>query len=56
MDRVLVIARKANVRVIEDCAQSAGASYKGRPVGSMGDINIHSLQINKTITAVEAAP
>jgi 8-amino-3,8-dideoxy-alpha-D-manno-octulosonate transaminase len=53
MDRILAIARKAKLRVIEDCAQSAGASYKGRPLGSMGDINIHSLQINKTITAGE---
>ncbi len=53
MDRILAIARKANLRVIEDCAQSCGASYKGRPVGSMGDVNIHSLQINKTITSGE---
>jgi 8-amino-3,8-dideoxy-alpha-D-manno-octulosonate transaminase len=53
MDRILAIARQANLRVIEDCAQSVGASYKGRPVGSMGDINIHSLQINKTITSGE---
>ena len=53
MDPILAIARKANLKVVEDCAQSAGASYKGRPVGSMGDINIHSLQINKTITAGE---
>jgi 8-amino-3,8-dideoxy-alpha-D-manno-octulosonate transaminase len=53
MDRILAIARKAKLRVIEDCAQSVGASYKGRPVGSMGDLNIHSLQINKTISAGE---
>lgn len=53
MDRIIAIARKANLRVVEDCAQSVGASFKGRPVGSMGDINIHSLQINKTITAGE---
>src|SRR6266568_4923567 len=44
MDRILAIAQKAKVRVIEDCAQSAGASFKGRTVGSMGDINMHSLQ------------
>src|SRR5437762_2799967 len=44
MDRILPIARKHNVRVIEDCAQSVGASYRGQPVGSIGDINIHSLQ------------
>ena len=47
MDRILPVAQKHNVRVIEDCAQSVGASYRGRPVGSIGDINTHSLQINK---------
>ena len=53
MDRILAVARKHKIRVIEDCAQSVGASYKGEPVGSMGDVNIHSLQINKTITGGE---
>ena len=50
MDRVLAIARKHGLKVVEDCAQSLGASYKGRSVGSMGDINIFSLQICKAIT------
>src|SRR5438874_2202670 len=53
LDRILAIARKHDVRLIEDCAQSLGASYKGRPVGSIGDIGIYSLQLNKTITAGE---
>ncbi|HEY7304015.1 MAG TPA: DegT/DnrJ/EryC1/StrS family aminotransferase [Bryobacteraceae bacterium] len=53
LDRILPIARKHNLRVIEDCAQSLGASYKGRAVGSIGDIGIYSLQLNKTITAGE---
>src|SRR5260370_42530672 len=53
LDRILPIARKHNLHVIEDCAQSLGASYKGRPVGSIGDIGIYSLQLNKTITAGE---
>ncbi len=53
MDRILPIARKHGVRVLEDCAQSVGANYKGKPVGSMGDIGIYSLQLNKTITAGE---
>jgi 8-amino-3,8-dideoxy-alpha-D-manno-octulosonate transaminase len=53
MDRVLEIARRRRLRVVEDCAQSVGASYKGRPVGSLGDIGIYSLQINKTITSGE---
>lgn len=53
LDEVLAIAKKHKLKVIEDCAQSVGASYKGRPVGSYGDIGIYSLQLNKTITAGE---
>jgi 8-amino-3,8-dideoxy-alpha-D-manno-octulosonate transaminase len=53
MDRILEIARKHKLRVLEDCAQSVGASYKGKPVGSVGDIGIYSLQMNKTITSGE---
>lgn len=53
LERILPIARKHNIKVVEDCAQSVGASYKGRPVGSYGDISIYSLQLNKTITAGE---
>jgi dTDP-4-amino-4,6-dideoxygalactose transaminase len=53
MDRILAIARGRRGRVLEDCAQSMGASYKGRPVGSLGDVGIDSMQINTTITAGE---
>ena len=53
LDRLLPLARRYHLRVLEDCAQSLGASYKGRPVGSIGDIGIYSLQLNKTITAGE---
>lgn len=53
LDRILEIAHKHNLRVLEDCAQSVGASYNGKPVGSVGDIGIYSLQLNKTITAGE---
>jgi 8-amino-3,8-dideoxy-alpha-D-manno-octulosonate transaminase len=53
MDRILEIAARHKLRVVEDCAQSVGASYRGRPVGSLGDIGIYSLQINKTISAGE---
>jgi 8-amino-3,8-dideoxy-alpha-D-manno-octulosonate transaminase len=38
MDAILAIARKHRVKVLEDGSQSVGASYKGRPLGSMGDI------------------
>jgi 8-amino-3,8-dideoxy-alpha-D-manno-octulosonate transaminase len=53
MDPILAIARKHNLKVLEDSSQSVGASYKGRPLGSMGDIGIYSLQQSKTITAGE---
>jgi 8-amino-3,8-dideoxy-alpha-D-manno-octulosonate transaminase len=53
MDAVLEIARKRKIRVVEDCAQCAGGRYKGKYVGTMGDIGINSFQLSKTITAGE---
>jgi len=53
MDKILAIARKHGIKVLEDCAQSLGASYKGKPVGSMGDIGIYSFHYCKTITSGE---
>jgi 8-amino-3,8-dideoxy-alpha-D-manno-octulosonate transaminase len=53
MDRVMEIARRHNLRVIEDCAQCVGGRYKGKFVGSIGDIGIYSYQLSKTITAGE---
>jgi 8-amino-3,8-dideoxy-alpha-D-manno-octulosonate transaminase len=53
LDPILAIARKHGLKVLEDCSQSVGASYKGRPLGSFGDIGIYSLQQSKTITAGE---
>jgi 8-amino-3,8-dideoxy-alpha-D-manno-octulosonate transaminase len=41
------------VKLIEDCAQAAGATYKGKYVGSFGDIACYSLQYNKVITSGE---
>src|ERR1019366_9156268 len=51
MDPILAIARKHGLKVLEDASQSVGASYQGKPLGSMGDIGIYSLQQSKTITA-----
>ena len=53
MDRIREVARTRRLRVLEDCAQALGADYKGRPVGSLGDVGIYSMQINKAITAGE---
>jgi dTDP-4-amino-4,6-dideoxygalactose transaminase len=37
MDPIIELAREYGLRVIEDCAQAHGATYKGRPVGCLGD-------------------
>jgi len=53
MDAILEIARKHKLYVLEDCAQCCGGRYKGKFVGSIGDIGINSFQLGKTITAGE---
>ncbi len=53
MDRIMEIAKKHNIFVIEDCAEAIGSEYKGRKVGSFGDINTFSFFGNKTITCGE---
>ena len=51
MDPIMAIAKKHNLFVIEDCCQAFGARYKGKRVGSFGDIAAFSLNVFKTITA-----
>ena len=53
MDAILEVARKHNLKVIEDTAQADGASYKGRRLGTWGDAGAFSLQFNKIITSGE---
>lgn len=47
MDPVMELARSRGLYVIEDCAQSHGALYKGRPVGSIGDFGAFSCMSGK---------
>lgn len=49
MDEIMAIARRHNIKVIEDCAQAPGIKYKGRPVGSIGDMGIFSLNYHKHV-------
>jgi dTDP-4-amino-4,6-dideoxygalactose transaminase len=51
MDRIMEIARKHNLLVLEDCCQAAGASYKGKKIGTIGEIGAFSLNIFKTINS-----
>jgi dTDP-4-amino-4,6-dideoxygalactose transaminase len=53
MDRIMAIARKHNLVVIEDNAQACGGSYKGRMLGSFGRCGCFSFQYYKIITTGE---
>jgi hypothetical protein len=50
MDPILELARVWGVKVIEDCAQAQGARYKGRQVGSIGDVGVFSFCQDKIMT------
>jgi len=50
MDKIMEIAKKHNLYVIEDCCQAVGASYKGKACGTIGDMGAYSLNVFKTIT------
>src|SRR3989440_7673552 len=49
MDELMRIAEKHNLVVIEDCAQAAGARYRGRAVGTFGNASFFSFQMLKGI-------
>jgi dTDP-4-amino-4,6-dideoxygalactose transaminase len=53
MDAIMDIARRHNLRVIEDTAQADGGSYKASRLGTIGDVGCFSLQFNKMITSGE---
>jgi dTDP-4-amino-4,6-dideoxygalactose transaminase len=51
MDSILAIAQEYNLAVIEDCAQAVCAEYKGKPVGSFGNLGCFSLHPLKNLSA-----
>jgi len=53
MDPIMEIAREYNLYIIEDAAEAHGAEYKGRKVGSIGDVGCFSFYANKIITTGE---
>jgi len=53
MDPIMALAREHGIPVIEDCAQAFLATYKGRPVGTLGDIGCFSFQQGKHMTTGE---
>ncbi len=50
MDKIIKICKKYNVPIIEDAAESLGATYKGKQSGTFGDYGIYSFNGNKIIT------
>lgn len=53
MDRLVAICRKHSLRIIEDCAESHGATVRGRMTGTFGDAGCFSFYANKIITTGE---
>ena len=51
LEGVLELARRHHLQVIEDCAQAIGATYKGRPVGSFGQVGCFSFYPTKNLGA-----
>ncbi|WP_435149512.1 DegT/DnrJ/EryC1/StrS family aminotransferase [Candidatus Pelagibacter bacterium nBUS_32] len=51
MDKIMEIAKKHNLKVIEDCAQSHGATYKNKKAGSIGDAGCYSFYPTKIFGA-----
>ena len=50
MDSILELSRAHGLKVIEDCAQSHGATYNGRPIGSLGDVAAFSFCQDKIMS------
>ena len=53
MDAIMAIARRYNLKVIEDAAHAHGAEYKGKKLGTIGDVGSFSFQSSKNLTSGE---
>ena len=53
MDKIIALAKKYNLKIIEDAACALGSEYKGRKVGTIGNIGCFSLHPRKAITTGE---
>jgi dTDP-4-amino-4,6-dideoxygalactose transaminase len=55
MERIMLLARKNNVKVIEDCAQAHGATFRNKKAGSFGDLGAFSFYPTKNLGALADA-
>ena len=53
IDELVAIARKHGLKIVEDCCQCVGGEYKGKQVGTYGDVGAWSLNYYKTISSGE---
>ncbi len=53
MDEIHAFASRHKLRVVEDAAHAIGARYRGKPVGSFGDMVVFSFHPNKNMTSIE---
>jgi dTDP-4-amino-4,6-dideoxygalactose transaminase len=53
MDSIVDVCRRHNIYLIEDCAHTPGADYKGKPLGTFGDVAAFSFFSNKNISVGE---
>lgn len=53
IEAICDLAARRRLKVVEDCAQACGGSYKGRKLGTWGDIGCFSFQYNKAMTTGE---
>lgn len=53
MDRIMEVAQKHNLKVVEDCAQAHAAEWRGRKVGAIGDLGCFSFQSSKNLSSGE---
>jgi perosamine synthetase len=54
MDALMKIHEETGIAIVEDCSHAHGGSYKGRPLGSIGQVGCWSLQGSKPVSAGEA--
>lgn len=52
-EKIVSIARKYKLKVIEDCAHSTGAVFKGKKVGNLGDMAFYSSEQSKVFTTIQ---